>query len=88
MRMFLPAFAIFALAATPAIAQTVSSQMAPEAKVKTVKKKVCQTIKADRDTGSRLGSSTKVCKIVEVPADETDVKAQKTQPQGHNAHAH
>lgn len=88
MRMFLPAFAIFALAATPATAQTVPSQTVPEAKVKTVKKKVCQTITADRDTGSRLGSSTKVCKIVEVPADETDVKAQKTQPQGHNAHAH
>lgn len=88
MRMFLPAFAILAVAAAPAIAQTAPSQPTPEAKVKMVKKKVCQTIKADRDTGSRLSSSTKVCKIVEVPADETDVKAQKTQPQGHNAHAH
>ncbi len=86
MRKFLPAFAVFAVAATPAIAQTVPPQPAPEAKVKMVKKKVCQTIKADRDTGSRLGSSTKVCKVVEVPADKT-AKDAETQPHGHNAHA-
>ena len=87
MRKFLPAFALFAFAATPAIAQTAPQQPAPETKVKMVKKKVCQTIKADRDTGSRLGSTSKVCKVVEVPADP-NVKGQNTQAQGHNAHAH
>jgi hypothetical protein len=86
MRKFLPAFAAFAVAATPAIAQTVPTQPAPEAKAKMVKKKVCQTIKADRDTGSRLGSTTKVCKVVEVPADP-NIKGHNTQSQGHNAHA-
>lgn len=86
MRKYLPAFAILAIAATPAEAQTAPSEPAP-AKVKMVKKKVCQTVKADRDTGSRLGSTSTVCKMVEVPADETDQKTHGTQPQGHNANA-
>lgn len=88
MRKYLPAFAILAVATAPAMAQTVPANPAPEAKVKTVKKKVCQTVKADRDTGSRLGSTSKVCKVVEVPADGAAHDAHKTQPHGHNANAH
>ena len=87
MRKYLPAIAILAVAAAPAMAQTAPSEPAAETKVKMVKKKVCQTIKADRDTGLRLASTSKVCKIVEVPADKTDKGGQTTQPQGHNAHA-
>jgi hypothetical protein len=64
-----PLFAILSVAAAPAVAQAPSTQPAP-AQVKTVKKKVCQRVNEERSTGSLLGSTTKVCKTVEVPADK------------------
>ena len=84
MRKFLPVFAILGFAAAPAMAQTAPAEPVPAPKVKTVKKTVCQRIEADRETGSRLGSTSRVCKTVEVPASE----AEKNNPQGSNAKGH
>ena len=70
MRMLLIAIATAGLAASPAVAQAQSPvSQAPE-KGKMVEKVVCEKIPAERTTGSRLGSTTKVCKTVMVPADE------------------
>ena len=80
MRKFLSAFAILAVTAGPAVAQTAPVQPEQAPKAKTVKKTVCQRIEADRETGSRLGSVTRVCRTVEVPAEE----AQKSS--GHSGH--
>lgn len=68
MRKSLSPLAILTLATSPALAQTVPAEMEPAAKAKTVKKTVCQRIEAEGETGSRLGSATKVCKTIEVPA--------------------
>lgn len=90
MRKFWSALAPLALIAAPVAAQSAPEQQpAPEAKPRMVKKTVCQRIEADRETGSRLGSTTKVCKTVEVPAEEKDgKKPQGSQAQGHGAHAY
>jgi len=68
MRKSLSALAILMLAASPVHAQTVPSGPEPAAKAKTVKKTVCQRIEVEGETGSRLGSATRVCKTIEVPA--------------------
>lgn len=68
MRKSLSAFAVLTLAASPALAQTVPAEAQPAPEVKTVKKTVCQRIEVEGETGSRLGSATKVCKTIEVPA--------------------
>jgi len=68
MRQSLPVFAILMLAASPALAQSVPADSEPAAQGKTVKKTVCQRIEVEGETGSRLGSATKVCKTIEVPA--------------------
>jgi len=68
MRKSLSAFAILMLAASPAFAQSAPDDGAPAAKGKTVTKTVCQRIEVEGETGSRLGSATKVCKTIEVPA--------------------
>ena len=59
------------LFAAPAMAQTQAPQpqAAPAPEKKFVKKLVCQKIEEDRTTGSRLGSTSKVCRTVKVPAD-------------------
>lgn len=69
MRMFLVALGVFALSATPSVAQTAPVQPEQEPAVKMVKKTVCKRIESDGETGSRLGSTSKVCREVEVPAD-------------------
>ena len=73
MRKFLVALGVFALSATPSVAQTAPVQ--PEPAVKMVKKTVCKRIETDGETGSRLGSTSKVCREVEVPADTKGKKS-------------
>ena len=72
--------------APPSVAQTSQSQPAPVAKEKTVTKVVCERVNVETETGSRLGSTPKVCKKVVVPV--TDKTAQQPQAQGHSGHAH
>ncbi len=55
---------VFAQAAQPADNQV---QAAPAGAPKTVKKTVCRDIDGERAIGSRLHSTTKVCRVVEVP---------------------
>lgn len=59
----------------PALAQTTPQQPAPgqetaaqTAQPKMVQKQVCEKVAVERSTGSRLNSTTRICKIVEVPA--------------------
>ena len=69
-----PFFAVLSVAAAPALAQSTTPPTQPAeqapAQPKTVKKVVCKKIVEERSVGSRLNSTTKVCKTVEVPADE------------------
>ena len=70
--------AAFALVAAPAVAQTAPADPTQQAQAsqveapKMVKKTVCKKIQESQTTGSRLGSTTKVCKTIEVPATEAD----------------
>jgi len=75
--------AALALVAAPAVAQTApaapaQTQAQAQAQAsqveapKMVKKTICKKIEESQTTGSRLGSTTKVCKTVEVPATEAD----------------
>lgn len=70
MRRLMSAFAIAGLVASPAFAQSQSPAGQAPAKAKTVEKVVCEKIAAERSTGSRLSSTTRVCKTVQVPADD------------------
>ena len=83
MRMFLIAFGVFALSASPSVAQNAPAQTEQEPAVKMVKKTVCKRVEADGETGSRLGSTTKVCREVEVPADSKS-KTSAAQDQSNN----
>ena len=83
MRMFLVAIGVFALSASPSVAQTDPVQPGQEPAVKMVKKTVCKRIETDGETGSRLGSTTKVCREVEVPADSKG-KTSAAQDQSNN----
>ena len=74
MRMYLVALGVFALSATPSVAQTAPVQPGEPA-VKMVKKTVCKRIETDGETGSRLGSTSKICREVEVPADSKGKKS-------------
>ena len=72
--------AAFGLSA-PAMAQTVPSQVpasetaaAPAPQAKTVKKQVCEKVEVERSTGSRLSSTTRICKTVEVPVTANNVQ--------------
>lgn len=63
----------------PALAQTTPQQPAPAqangtqtAQPKMVRKQVCEKVAVERSTGSRLNSTTRVCKIIEVPATAKD----------------
>lgn len=71
--------AALALVAAPAVAQTApaapaqtQAQASQVEAPKMVKKTICKKIEESQTTGSRLGSTTKVCKTVEVPATEAD----------------
>ena len=74
--------AALGLIAAPAVAQNAQAaqstenqpQTVPTEKPKTVKKTVCKRIEEERSVGSRLSSTTKVCRTVEVPATGGDAK--------------
>ncbi|MBA3578279.1 MAG: hypothetical protein H0W39_11855 [Sphingomonas sp.] len=85
MRKLLPALAIVALASTSAIAQSAPPQPAPAAAAeqKIVKKIVCKRIETDQVSGSRLGSTSKICREVEVPAKEQQPKHAPSENQSH-----
>lgn len=85
MRKFLPTLAILALASTPAIAQSAPPQPAPAtaSEQKTVKKVVCKRIETDQVSGSRLGSTSKICREVEVPAKEQQSKQAPSENHSH-----
>jgi len=71
--------AAFGLSA-PAAAQTPPQQSPDQASAaaasqpKTVQKRVCEKVDVERSTGSRLNSTTRVCKMVEVPVTSNDVQ--------------
>jgi hypothetical protein len=76
--------AAFGLSA-PATAQTTPQQAssneanaAPAPQPKTVKKQVCEKVDVERSTGSRLSSTTRVCKMVEVPVTANDAQPSPT----------
>jgi hypothetical protein len=73
--------AALGIAAAPAFAQTTpppaSDQTAAAAKPKTVTKIVCERVRDEETTGSRVGSAPKVCKRVEVPADSAEAQKGK-----------
>jgi hypothetical protein len=54
--------------------QTVANQAVANAapKPKTVQKRVCEKVEVERSTGSRLSSTTRICKTIEVPVPQTD----------------
>jgi hypothetical protein len=66
------------LSAAPATAQTTPQQAptnqttTPAPQPKTVKKQVCERVEVERSTGSRLSSTTRICKMVEVPVTPKD----------------
>lgn len=70
MRKVLSVFAVSALIATPAFAQTAPVRADQAPAVKTVKKLVCKRIETDQVSGSRLSATTKVCREVEVRVKE------------------
>ncbi|MFP5330057.1 MAG: hypothetical protein ACLGHC_07985 [Alphaproteobacteria bacterium] len=82
MRKSMFAFATLILAASPVVAQTAPADAAPATQVKMVKKTVCQRIEVEGETGSRLGSATKVCKTVEVPAPTNKDASSETPKNG------
>lgn len=80
MRKLLPMFAIFGVAASPAIAQEAPAPAAsipapaPAPQVKMVTKVVCQRVEVEATSGSRLTSPPKICKKVTVPANGSEAK--------------
>lgn len=67
---FLAAMSGPTLAQTPAPTTTSPSDgRAVEApKPQMIKKTVCRRVDVEQDTGSRIGSAPRVCKVIEVPA--------------------
>lgn len=64
--------AAFGVPAAPVLAQTAPNadnqvQAAPADAPKTVKKTICRDVDDERAIGSRLHSTTKICRVVEVP---------------------
>lgn len=87
MRKVLPLFAVFTVVAAPAAAQDSAVPQQPAAeKQKTVTKVVCERVRNEEVTGSRLGAAPKLCKKVQVPADAAGKKAQ--QAPDHSGHAY
>lgn len=68
-------FALAAIVATPAAAQPqVQAQQPPAAEQQKKTKQVCELVAAERSTGSRLSSTTRVCRTVEVPMEDVRAK--------------
>jgi hypothetical protein len=87
MRTSLPLFTVLAVTAAAAMAQTTApTQPAPATaeKPKTVTKVVCDRIISESETGSRLGTTPKKCRKVEVPVKESSKDAHGS---GHPANA-
>jgi hypothetical protein len=85
MQKLLVSLAAFGLFAAPASAQIApapqdQAQAAPAEKPKTVKKTVCKNVEEERSIGSRLAPTTKICRVVEVPAPPA-----KSAPQANGA---
>jgi hypothetical protein len=81
MQKLLLTLAAFGMTAVPAFAQTTPppapGQTAATSKPKTVTKIVCERVRDEETTGSRVGSAPKVCKRVEVPADSAEAQKGK-----------
>lgn len=88
MRKVLSLLVLFAVAATPAAAQTAPSQQPLATESKTVTKIVCKRSDVEETTGSRLGSAPKVCKKVQVPAEGAGKKGNEGHAPSHSGHAH
>jgi hypothetical protein len=56
----------------PAQAQVNTAQTSQAAQPKMVRKQICEKVAVERSTGSRLNSTTRGCKIVEVPVAAND----------------
>ena len=82
MRALLIAFVIAGTSASPAVAQTSADAEQAPAKAEYVEKVVCQKVEEEQSTGSRLGSTTKICKTVKVPLAEAD-KDKKANPRAY-----
>lgn len=83
------ALAIAGAISVPAAAQTAPQTQpapapvpVPAAKPAMVKKVVCQTIHEDPLPGSLVGSASRVCKTVEVPATDPSSQAAEKSPRG------
>jgi hypothetical protein len=83
----LAALAVFGTTAAPALAQA-TPQPAPAQKAETVTKVVCERVRFEESTGSRLGPAPKKCKKVEVPAEGTNKKGHSGHAPSHSGHAH
>jgi len=82
MRNLLIALTMVGTATGPAIAQAApAANEAQEAKAKTIKKVVCKRVEEELGTGSRLGTQSKICREVEVPAP-----AHKDTGENHEGH--
>ena len=78
----------FAVSAAPAAAQTAPSKQPLPTEAKTVTKIVCKRSDAEETTGSRLGSAPKVCKKVQVPAEDANKEGRDGHAPSHSGHAH
>lgn len=87
MRKLLAALAVFGTTTAPAMAQA-TPQPAPAQKAETVTKVVCERVRFEESTGSRLGSAPKKCKKVEVRAEGANKKGQAGDAPIHSGHAH
>jgi hypothetical protein len=89
MRKLLIMCAVIGTASAPALAQTTPppAEQAPVAKQKTIKKVVCKRVEEDQETGSRLGSTSKICKTIEVPDPSNTEKEAQRAPEGQTPQA-
>jgi hypothetical protein len=76
MRRLLLAFATATIVSAPAFAQAPAQVPADRAagEQRTQMKRVCETIETERGTGSRLSSTSRVCKMVKVPVEDAKAK--------------
>ncbi|HUG45551.1 MAG TPA: hypothetical protein VMK31_03440 [Sphingomicrobium sp.] len=66
--------------AAPAVAQSqVPANQAPAADQEPKTKLVCQKVAVEQTTGSRLGSTTKLCRTVKVPAEDSAKSSDKAE---------
>ncbi len=73
-------FAALAVCAAPVLAQTSQPNVQDSNKPKMVKKQVCERVAEEQTTGSRLSSTTRVCKVVLVPAETSKQQSAQSSP--------